>query len=164
MVWGSDWPHPSEPPEYKPDDAVLFDLLAVWAPDNGTRHRILVENRSTNTGENVLFTRRVLAEKGLDPQAFIVVQKPYMERRSYATFRKVWPEKEVRVASPQMAMDEYLSQYSHDALSPDDVVYTSGAPAMTDTVARIARAAGARCYTDPFLPNANPVEQAKAAR
>jgi len=44
MVWGSDWPHPSEPPEYKPDDAVLFDLLAVWAPDNGTRHRILVEN------------------------------------------------------------------------------------------------------------------------
>ena len=84
--------------------------------------RILVENRSTNTGENVLFTRRVLAEKRLDPQAFIVVQKPYMERRSYATFRKVWPEKEVRVASPQMAMDEYLSQYSHDALSPDDVV------------------------------------------
>jgi len=50
------------------------------------------------------------------------------------------------------------------SLSPDDVVYTSGAPAMTDTVARIARAAGAKCYTDPFLPNENPVEQAKAAR
>jgi hypothetical protein len=39
------------------------------------------------------------------------------------------------------------------SLSPNDVVYTSGAPVMTDTVARIARAAGARCYTDPFLPN-----------
>jgi NAD(P)H-flavin reductase/ferredoxin len=50
------------------------------------------------------------------------------------------------------------------SLSPDDVVYTSGAPAMTDTVARMARAAGARCYTDPFLPNHEPVEQAKAAR
>lgn len=41
-VWGSDWPHPS--PKVKPDDAVLFDLLGVWAPDAATRHRILVEN------------------------------------------------------------------------------------------------------------------------
>jgi D-galactarolactone isomerase len=43
MVWGSDWPHPSEP-DIKPDDAVLFDLLAEWAPDEAVRHRILVEN------------------------------------------------------------------------------------------------------------------------
>jgi predicted TIM-barrel fold metal-dependent hydrolase len=42
-VWGSDWPHPSER-EKKPDDAVLFDLLLVWAPDEKVRHRILVEN------------------------------------------------------------------------------------------------------------------------
>jgi len=42
-VWGSDWPHPSER-EKKPDDAVLFDLLLAWAPDEKVRHRILVEN------------------------------------------------------------------------------------------------------------------------
>ncbi len=42
LVWGSDWPHPS--PKIKPDDAGLFDLLAVWAPDEATRHRILVAN------------------------------------------------------------------------------------------------------------------------
>jgi D-galactarolactone isomerase len=41
-VWGSDWPHPG--PKVKPDDAVLFDLLGVWAPDAATRHRILVTN------------------------------------------------------------------------------------------------------------------------
>jgi len=43
MVWGSDWPHPSER-QVKPDDALLFDLLADWAPDEAVRHRILVEN------------------------------------------------------------------------------------------------------------------------
>ena len=43
LVWGSDWPHPSEP-DVKPDDALLFDLLADWAPDEAVRHRILVEN------------------------------------------------------------------------------------------------------------------------
>jgi predicted TIM-barrel fold metal-dependent hydrolase len=42
MVWGSDWPHPTE--KEKPDDAALFDLLSDWAPDDATRRRILVEN------------------------------------------------------------------------------------------------------------------------
>lgn len=47
-------------------------------------------------------------------------------------------------------------------LSPDTVVYTSGAPAMTESVGRIARAAGARCYADPFVSTATPSEQAPA--
>jgi D-galactarolactone isomerase len=44
LVWGSDWPHPSEQNGTLPDDALLFDLLAVWAPDETTRRRILVDN------------------------------------------------------------------------------------------------------------------------
>jgi len=42
VVWGSDWPHPTE--AQKPDDAVLFDLLSDWAPDTAAPHRILVDN------------------------------------------------------------------------------------------------------------------------
>ena len=38
-------------------------------------------------------------------------------------------------------------------LSPNDIVYTAGAPAMTEAVAKLAAAAGARCYTDPFVSN-----------
>jgi uncharacterized SAM-binding protein YcdF (DUF218 family) len=99
------------------------DRFAAIAIEMGVpEDRILVENRSTNTGENVLFTRRLLAEKGLEPGTFIVVQKPYMERRSYATFRQVWPEKNLRVTSPQLSMDEYLNRYSHEALSAADVI------------------------------------------
>ena len=84
--------------------------------------RILVENRSTNTGENILFTRRLLAEKGIDPARFILVQKPYMERRSYATFRKLWPEKEALVTSAQVSFEEYLAEYANRELTGDDVV------------------------------------------
>ena len=46
-VWGSDWPHPTEQSKQVPDDAVLFDLLTDWVPDEKTRHRILVENPAT---------------------------------------------------------------------------------------------------------------------
>ena len=44
-VWGSDWPHPMEQAKQLPDDALLFDLLQEWAPDEHTRMRILVDNR-----------------------------------------------------------------------------------------------------------------------
>jgi predicted TIM-barrel fold metal-dependent hydrolase len=44
LVWGSDWPHPTESSDHKPNDAVLLDLLADWAPDEASRRRILVEN------------------------------------------------------------------------------------------------------------------------
>ena len=84
--------------------------------------RILIENRSTNTGENVQFTREMLATRNLDPTSFILVQKPYMERRTFATFNKVWPGKAVRVTSPRLSLDEYLARYSHESLSPEDVI------------------------------------------
>jgi len=44
VVWGSDWPHPTEPVADKPDDAALFDLLSHWVPDEAARRRVLVDN------------------------------------------------------------------------------------------------------------------------
>ena len=41
MLWGSDWPHPTEK-DAKPDDASLLDVLTDWAPTQAARHRILV--------------------------------------------------------------------------------------------------------------------------
>jgi uncharacterized SAM-binding protein YcdF (DUF218 family) len=70
---------------------------------------VLVENRSTNTGENIIFSEKLLREHQLDPQNFIVVQKPYMERRSYATFKKHWPDKNVVITSPQISFDNYAT-------------------------------------------------------
>ncbi len=84
------------------------DKFAAVAIEMGVpANAILIENKSTNTGENILFTRQLLNDKGLNPQRFIVVQKPYMERRSYATFKKHWPDKELTVTSPQISFEKY---------------------------------------------------------
>ncbi|MBC7836184.1 YdcF family protein [Acetobacteraceae bacterium] len=74
------------------------------------KDKILIENKSTNTGENVEFTKKLLTERGLDFQTFILVQKPYMERRTYATFKKVWPEKEFAVTSPPIPYESYFTK------------------------------------------------------
>jgi predicted TIM-barrel fold metal-dependent hydrolase len=42
VLWGTDWPHPNV--RHMPDDGDLVDLLADFAPDEATRHRILVTN------------------------------------------------------------------------------------------------------------------------
>ena len=87
------------------------DLFAEVAVKKGVPERdILIENKSTNTGENILFTQLLLKEKQLDPQRFIVVQKPYMERRSFATFKKHWPNKDLMVTSPKIPFEEYANE------------------------------------------------------
>jgi 2-pyrone-4,6-dicarboxylate lactonase len=49
MLWGTDWPHPNKFEE-QPNDADLLEQLALWAPDEQTRHRILVANPRTLYG------------------------------------------------------------------------------------------------------------------
>lgn len=68
---------------------------------------LLIEPASTNTGENVVFSRRLLAAQQLDPSSFILVQKPYMERRAWATFQNFWPGKRVLAASPPISFADY---------------------------------------------------------
>jgi NAD(P)H-flavin reductase/ferredoxin len=66
------------------------------------------------------------------------------------------------VSEPQSVSDAIRVGRPTDHLpeiSPDDIVYTGGAPAMTKAVAMIAKAAGAKCYTDPFLSDPKPVDQ-----
>lgn len=87
------------------------DQFAAMAISMGVpESSIWIENRSTNTGENILFTRQLLAQKNLDPRSFIVVQKPYMERRSYATFKQHWPDKRLIVTSPQISFEDYPTE------------------------------------------------------
>jgi uncharacterized SAM-binding protein YcdF (DUF218 family) len=105
---------------WQESEADQFARIAVKMgvpPEN-----ILIENQSTNTGENVVFTRRLLAAWGIDIQTFILVQKPYMERRTYATFCKQWPGKDLLVTSPRVTLDDYLNHYSNESLSADDVI------------------------------------------
>ncbi|HRH55686.1 MAG TPA: YdcF family protein [Candidatus Paceibacterota bacterium] len=86
-------------------EAEKFASIAV---EKGVpQETILIEKRSTNTGENIQFTRQLLEEKGIHLQKIIVAQKPYMERRTYATFMKQWPGMDFIVTSPKISFEDY---------------------------------------------------------
>lgn len=44
VLWASDWPHVPENEAGVPDDGELVNMLADWAPDEGLRHKVLVDN------------------------------------------------------------------------------------------------------------------------
>lgn len=94
--------------DWEESEAEYFAKIAI---EQGVhKDKIIVENKSTNTGENIKFTYELLQKKALELKSFILVQKPYMERRTYATFKKQWPHPstQIQVTSPKLSYEEYV--------------------------------------------------------
>ena len=71
------------------------------------RKIILIENQSQNTGQNYEFSIKLLNEHGIKPKTVIAVQKPYMERRTYAAGKVWWPQIELISTSSPISMEDY---------------------------------------------------------
>lgn len=83
---------------------------------------ILLEPHAANTGQNIAFARDVLTAAGITPTTVLLITKPYMQRRSYATTRKVWPEVEAVCASENLTFDDYLASIGDHRLVVDMLV------------------------------------------
>ncbi|MCF3132523.1 YdcF family protein [Streptomyces olivochromogenes] len=92
--------------------------LSLGMPDEA----ILVEPKAANTGQNIAFSREMLAEVGVEVQSLLLISKPYMERRSYATCRKLWPEAEIVCASEPLELDDYIKSIGDERLVVDMLV------------------------------------------
>lgn len=71
---------------------------------------IFLENASTNSSENVWFSMNMLEENGISHERLLIVHKPYMERRAYATFKKHYSQQHILVTSQQVSMKNYVTE------------------------------------------------------
>ena len=83
---------------------------------------IIIEPRAANTGQNIDYSRQALADAGIPVTSVMLISKPYMQRRAYATIRKAWPEAEPVCASEDITFDEYLKSIGDDKLVIDMLV------------------------------------------
>ncbi|MFF2022850.1 YdcF family protein [Streptomyces sp. NPDC058171] len=70
---------------------------------------VLVEPNAVNTGENITFTRELLASVGLVPHTVLLVTKP-------------WPEAEVVCASEPLELGDYVKGIGDERLVVDMLV------------------------------------------
>jgi uncharacterized SAM-binding protein YcdF (DUF218 family) len=83
---------------------------------------IRIETRAANTGENLSLTRYLLATTDTPVKTVLLISKPYMERRAYATCQKVWPEVRPICASEPIGFDEYVASIGDPKLVLDMLV------------------------------------------
>jgi uncharacterized SAM-binding protein YcdF (DUF218 family) len=97
------------------------DKFARIATDMGIpESKILIENKSSNTGENIQFSYKLLEEKNIQVKSMILVQKPYMQRRTYATFMKQWPGEEIEIMVTAPLFD--FLNYANEEIPMEKVI------------------------------------------
>lgn len=70
---------------------------------------VRVEDRATNTAENLTLTRDLLSREGIHPRSVLIVSRPSQQRRAYATCRLVWPEVSPVCAATPLSLDDYIA-------------------------------------------------------
>ena len=83
---------------------------------------IILENEATNTGENFIFTRKLLQEKQLDFKSFILVQKPYMVRRTWATAKVQFADFSFSVSALPDTYESYIARCAENNISKERVI------------------------------------------
>ena len=78
---------------------------------------ILLEDKSSNTKENIEFTRQLLQESGIPTNHILGVHQPFMERRIKAAMGVYWPDLNFSVTSPQVTIPEYLARAKQQGIT-----------------------------------------------
>ena len=101
-------------------EAERFAAIAVKAGVPETD--ILIENKSTNTAENIMFTRELPHAQGMEVKSIIGIHKPFMERRLHAAMGVYWPEMTAFITSPQVSIEEYIRLSTAQGLDEKRVI------------------------------------------
>jgi uncharacterized SAM-binding protein YcdF (DUF218 family) len=101
-------------------EAELYERIA--RPLLPTETRVFLEEEATNTGENVRFSLRLLAGRGIACRSLVSIQNATMTRRALATFTQQFPDLAVVSLSPDRPYDDYLASPATSRSFLDDLV------------------------------------------
>ena len=78
---------------------------------------IILEDKSTNTKENIDFMREIFEKQEIPHDHVLGVHQPFMERRICAAMGVYWPELNFSVTSPQVTIPEYLRRAAEQGMT-----------------------------------------------
>ena len=99
-------------------------FAAVAMAEGVPEDRIILEKKSTNSAENLLFTPKILAEAGVTAEKIIAVHKPYMEKRLWAAMQVYWPDVRAVYTSPRVMLEEHMAHAEAVGMTRKGVIDT----------------------------------------
>ena len=78
---------------------------------------IILEDKSENTKDNIVFTRELLQSRGIPHCHILGVHQPFMERRIVSAMGVYWPEQSFSVTSPQVSIPYYLERAKQQGMT-----------------------------------------------
>ena len=78
---------------------------------------IILEDKSTNTKENIEFMRDIFEKQGIPHDHVLGVHQPFMEKRIVSALGVYWPELNFTVTSPQVTIPEYLARAKEQGMT-----------------------------------------------
>lgn len=105
---------------YKKSEAEAF--LDLVKKKGLSQEKIIVEDTSNNTHENLLNTKKILEKRKIYPQSVILVQEPYTEMRLRLTCEKIWPQVHCQVTAPLEMWEERCKSKEYCELMINEVV------------------------------------------
>lgn len=114
IISGGNAPHNSTLQNRWPEPTETAHFAAIARRMGVPTDKLILEDRAISTGDNITLVHRLLQQKSLKPNSLLLVTKPYMERRVYATFKKQWPgaSMDFVVTSPPIGYDDYFDGHS----------------------------------------------------
>ena len=94
--------------KFNKTEAELFKDIAIknGVPEND----IIIENKSTNTGDNFRFGRKVLDEKSIKYDRVLIVPHPFSERRTLSSAKTILNDKTLFITSPRISFNDFINQ------------------------------------------------------
>ena len=99
-------------------------FAAVAMAEGVPEDRIILEKKSTNSAENLLFAPKILAEAGVTAEKIIAVHKPYMEKRLWAAMQVYWPDVRALYTSPRVTLEEHMAHAEAVGMTRKGVIET----------------------------------------
>lgn len=102
-------------------EAERFKNIAV--EEDVPENRILIEPKATTTYENYKYIKKVLATNNLNPNSFLIVGKPYQERRALLIANIELTDRKYEIASLNLTLNDYLDFVKKDEfMNVEDVI------------------------------------------
>lgn len=91
----------------KSEAEIYRDIAIAHGVD---KDRILIENKSTNTGDNFRFSIKLLKTKNINVDKILIVHSKLSERRTLNCAKAIIKNKKLIITSPNITFDEYINK------------------------------------------------------